>query len=129
MRAADGFRHRPGVSLHELADMLAAIAEGLAIRYLGDSTAAIAGDNTTGNLVGMAILGVLNTASTRRPLAARRDHPAFWFYRGHPGAPGKAPYSRWLTASDPLQHAERRECSSMIFAGPGLTSGPGVAGW
>jgi hypothetical protein len=59
--AARGFRLRPGVSLQELADMLAAVVEGFAIRHLGDSTAEIVGDSPTGNLVGKAVLGILNS--------------------------------------------------------------------
>jgi hypothetical protein len=59
--ASRGFQLRKGVTLDQFANMLAAIAEGFAIRHLGDPAAAIADDGPEGNLVGMAVLGVMNS--------------------------------------------------------------------
>jgi hypothetical protein len=59
--AARGFQLRKGVTLDQLTNMLAAITEGFAIRHLGDPGAGIAGDSPTENLVGMAVLGILNS--------------------------------------------------------------------
>lgn len=59
--AARGLRVREGVTIREVADMIAAVVEGFALRYLGDPTAEIIGDTPAGNIVGKAILGLLNS--------------------------------------------------------------------
>jgi len=59
--AARGFQLRPGVTLDQFANMLAAITEGFAIHHLGDPSAGIAGDTPADNLVGMAVLAILNS--------------------------------------------------------------------
>jgi len=59
--ASRGFRLRAGVTLDQLAAMLAAVTEGFAIHHLGDPGAGILGDEPAGNLVGMAVLGILNS--------------------------------------------------------------------
>jgi hypothetical protein len=59
--ASRGFRLRAGVTLDQIAAMLAAVTEGFAIRHLGDPGARILGDDPAGNLVGMAVLGILNS--------------------------------------------------------------------
>ncbi|WP_305784042.1 hypothetical protein [Symbioplanes lichenis] len=75
--ASRGFQLRPGVSLEQIAMMLAAITEGFALHHLGDPNAGIAGAEESGNLVGMAVLGIL--ASYLEPVAepsglSLRDH-------------------------------------------------------
>ncbi|WP_306216009.1 hypothetical protein [Actinoplanes sp. RD1] len=67
--ASRGFRLRPGVTLDQLAMMLAAVTEGFAVHHLGDPNAGIAGDDDRGNLLGMAVLGILN--SYLEPVADR----------------------------------------------------------
>jgi hypothetical protein len=59
--AARGFQLRKGITLEQLANILAAITEGFAIRQLGDPSAGIVGDEPAENLVGMAVLAVLNS--------------------------------------------------------------------
>ncbi|MFI5495771.1 hypothetical protein [Actinoplanes sp. NPDC051859] len=59
--ASRGYHLRPGVTLDQLAYMLAAVTEGFALHHLGDPGAGIAGDDPAGNLVGMAVLGILNS--------------------------------------------------------------------
>nr|WP_296073282.1 hypothetical protein [uncultured Actinoplanes sp.] len=59
--AARGFRLRKGVTIEQFANMLAAVLEGFAIRHLGDPRSGVIGDDPSGNLVGMAILGIMNS--------------------------------------------------------------------
>lgn len=59
--AMRGFRLRKGVTLEQFTNMLAAIMEGFAVRNLGDPSAGVAGDQPAGNLVGMAVLGIMNS--------------------------------------------------------------------
>ncbi|AGL18859.1 hypothetical protein [Actinoplanes sp. N902-109] len=60
--ASRGFQLRPGVTLDQLASMLAAVTEGFALHHLGDPHAGIAeGETGADNLVGMAVLGILNS--------------------------------------------------------------------
>ena len=59
--ASRGFQLRPGVTLDQLAYMLAAVTEGFALHHLGDPGAGIIGDDPGDNLVGMAVLGILNS--------------------------------------------------------------------
>jgi hypothetical protein len=59
--ASRGFRLRPGVTMDQIAYMLAAVTEGFALHHLGDPNAGIIGDEPAGNLVGMAVMGILNS--------------------------------------------------------------------
>lgn len=59
--AARGFRLRSGVTIEQFANMLAAVTEGFAIRYLGDPGAGVIGDDPSGNLLGMAVLGIMHS--------------------------------------------------------------------
>ncbi|BCJ56202.1 hypothetical protein Asp14428_76770 [Actinoplanes sp. NBRC 14428] len=59
--ASRGFQLRPGVTLDQLANMLAAVTEGFALHHLGDPAAGIVGEEIADNLVGMAVLGILNS--------------------------------------------------------------------
>jgi hypothetical protein len=59
--ATRGFRLRQGVTIYQFANMLAAITEGFAIRYLGDPGSGILGDGPRGNLFGMAVLGIMHS--------------------------------------------------------------------
>jgi hypothetical protein len=59
--AVRGFQLRTGVTLDELAFMLAAVTEGFAVHHLGDPDAGITGDTPAENLLGMAVLGILNS--------------------------------------------------------------------
>jgi hypothetical protein len=59
--AARGFRLREGVTIHQFANMLAAVCEGFAIRYLGDPGAGVLGEDPRGNLLGMAVLGIMHS--------------------------------------------------------------------
>jgi hypothetical protein len=59
--AARGFQLRKGCTVEQFAGMLAAITEGFAIRHLGDPSAEILGDDPADNLVGMAVLGIMNS--------------------------------------------------------------------
>jgi hypothetical protein len=59
--AARGLQLRKGITLEQFADILAAITEGFAIRHLGDPSAGIVRDEPAENLVGMAVLAVLNS--------------------------------------------------------------------
>ncbi|MEV6599677.1 hypothetical protein AB0M36_22885 [Actinoplanes sp. NPDC051346] len=57
--ASRGFQLREGVTLDQLAYMLAAVTEGFALHHLGDPGAGIVGDDPEDNLVGMAVLAIL----------------------------------------------------------------------
>jgi hypothetical protein len=57
---ARGLRVRD-LTIPQLADILAANVEGFAIRHLGDPTADVIGETPDGNLVGAAIIGILNS--------------------------------------------------------------------
>lgn len=59
--AAHSLRVREDVTLREIADMLAAVVEGFAIRSLGDPTAEVVAEHPGRNLVGKAVLGILNS--------------------------------------------------------------------
>ena len=59
--AIRGFQLRPGVTLDQLATMLAAVTEGFALRHLGDPGAGVIGDGPQGNLLGLAALSILNS--------------------------------------------------------------------
>jgi len=59
--AARGFQLRKGITMEQFANILAAITEGFAVRHLGDPGAGIAGDTPDGNLVGMAVLAMMNS--------------------------------------------------------------------
>ena len=59
--AARGFQLRKGITMEQFANILAAITEGFAVRHLGDPRAGIAGDDPGGNLVGMAVLAMMNS--------------------------------------------------------------------
>jgi hypothetical protein len=59
--ASRGFQLRSGVTLDQLAYMLAAVTEGFALHHLGDPGAGIIGESPEDNLVGMAVLGILNS--------------------------------------------------------------------
>jgi hypothetical protein len=59
--AARGLRLRKGITLEQFTNMLAAIAEGFAIRQLGDPAAGVVGTEPKDNLVAMAVLGIMNS--------------------------------------------------------------------
>jgi len=59
--AAWGFQLRKGITMDQFANILAAITEGFAVHHLGDPGAGIVGDNPANNLVGMAVLGIMNS--------------------------------------------------------------------
>jgi len=59
--AARGFQLRKGITIEQFANIFAAITEGFAVRHLGDPGAGILGDDPDGNLVGMAVLGIMNS--------------------------------------------------------------------
>ncbi|HET6533760.1 MAG TPA: hypothetical protein VFH03_24495 [Actinoplanes sp.] len=59
--ASRGFRLRAGVTLDQIAAMLAAVTEGFAIHHLGDPGAGVIGSEPAGNLAGMAVLAILNS--------------------------------------------------------------------
>ena len=59
--AARGFRLRKGITIEQFANILAAITEGFAVHHLGDPGAGIVGDWPADNLVGMAVLGIMNS--------------------------------------------------------------------
>jgi len=59
--AERGFQLRKGITIEQFANILAAITEGFAVHHLGDPGAGIAGDDPTDNLVGMAVLGIMNS--------------------------------------------------------------------
>jgi hypothetical protein len=59
--AARGFRLRKGITIEQFANILAAITEGFAVHHLGDPGAGIIGDWPADNLVGMAVLGIMNS--------------------------------------------------------------------
>jgi hypothetical protein len=58
--AARGLRVREGVTTRQVADMLAAVAEGFALRSLGDPDAGD-GETPAGGLVGLAVVAILNS--------------------------------------------------------------------
>jgi hypothetical protein len=51
----------PVVTAEEITSILAALAEGFALRHLGDPGAGILGNGAAGNLFGKAILGILHS--------------------------------------------------------------------
>jgi hypothetical protein len=57
--AARGYRLREGITIQEFTNIFAALAEGLAIRHLGDPDAGVLGDDPSENLMGKAVLGLL----------------------------------------------------------------------
>jgi hypothetical protein len=59
--AARGYQLRKGITIDQFANILAAITEGFAVHHLGDPTAGIIGDEPADNLVGMAVLGIMNS--------------------------------------------------------------------
>jgi hypothetical protein len=59
--AARGFQLRKGITIEQFANILAAITEGFAVHHLGDPGAGILGDGPADNLVGMAVLGIMNS--------------------------------------------------------------------
>jgi hypothetical protein len=59
--AARGYQLRKGITIEQFANILAAITEGFAVHHLGDPAAGIVGDNPKDNLVGMAVLGMMNS--------------------------------------------------------------------
>jgi hypothetical protein len=59
--AAWGFQLRKGITMDQFANILAAITEGFAVHHLGDPGAGIIGDTPKDNLVGMAVLGIMNS--------------------------------------------------------------------
>lgn len=59
--AARGFQLRKGITIEQFANIFAAITEGFAVHHLGDPGAGIIGDDHTDNLVGMAVLGIMNS--------------------------------------------------------------------
>jgi hypothetical protein len=59
--AARGFQLRKGITIEQFANILAAITEGFAVHHLGDPGAGIIGDGPADNLVGMAVLGMMNS--------------------------------------------------------------------
>jgi hypothetical protein len=67
--AVRGYRLREGITMEQLANILAAITEGFAIRHLGDPSVTGPGDN----LIGMAVLGILN--SYLEPLEGPSSRP------------------------------------------------------
>lgn len=59
--AARGMQLRKGITIEQFANILAAITEGFAIRHLGDPGSGVAGGGPDGNLMGMAVLGMMNS--------------------------------------------------------------------
>jgi hypothetical protein len=59
--AARGFQLRKGITIEQFANIFAAITEGFAVRQLGDPAAGILGNDPDGNLLGMAVLGIMNS--------------------------------------------------------------------
>jgi len=59
--AERGFQLRKGITIEQFANILAAITEGFAVHHLGDPRAGIVGDTPADNLVGMAVLGIMNS--------------------------------------------------------------------
>jgi hypothetical protein len=57
--AVRGLQLRKGITIDQLANMLAAVTEGFAVRHLGDPAAGILGDTEAGNLLGMAVLALV----------------------------------------------------------------------
>ncbi|MCY1139172.1 hypothetical protein OWR29_14330 [Actinoplanes sp. Pm04-4] len=57
--AARGYRLRPGITIQEFSNLLAAVTEGLAVRHLGDPSVDIADHGPTENLVGKGVLGLM----------------------------------------------------------------------
>jgi len=56
-----GLQLRPGITLDQLTKILAAVVEGFAVQRLGDASADVPGDAPGGNLVGMAVMGLLSS--------------------------------------------------------------------
>ncbi|MDT5032285.1 MAG: hypothetical protein QOC94_2456 [Actinoplanes sp.] len=85
--AIRGFQLRPGITAEEITSILAALAEGFALRHLGDPGAGILGNGAAGNLFGKAILGILHSylepkaEPTGRSLRADFDERADWARR------------------------------------------------
>jgi hypothetical protein len=59
--AARGYQLRKGITIEQFTNILAAITEGFAVHHLGDPGAGIVGEGPTDNLVGMAVLGMMNS--------------------------------------------------------------------
>ena len=59
--AARGLQLRKGITIEQFANILAAITEGFAIRHLGDPGSGVVGAGPGGNLMGMAVLGMMNS--------------------------------------------------------------------
>ena len=59
--AARGMQLRKGITIEQFANILAAITEGFAIRHLGDPGSGVGADGPDGNLMGMAVLGMMNS--------------------------------------------------------------------
>jgi hypothetical protein len=59
--AARGLQLRKGITMEQFANILAAITEGFAVHHLGDPGAGIVRDGPADNLVGMAVLGIMNS--------------------------------------------------------------------
>jgi len=57
--AAHGFRLRAGITIDQFANIMSAVTEGIAVRVLGDPNANVNGDRAEGNLLGMAVLGLI----------------------------------------------------------------------
>jgi len=56
---ARGLQPRPGISVDECADLLAAIAEGLTLRRMGDPTAKVVDEDRERSLLGTAVLALI----------------------------------------------------------------------
>ena len=59
--AARGLQLRKGITIEQFANILAAITEGFAIRHLGDPGSGVVGADPANNLMGMAVLGMMNS--------------------------------------------------------------------
>ena len=59
--AARGYQLRKGVTIQDFANTLAAVTEGFAVHHLGDPGAGIVGEGPEDNLVGLAVLGIMNS--------------------------------------------------------------------
>jgi hypothetical protein len=59
--AARGYQLRKGITIEQFAAIFAAIIEGFAVHHLGDPGAGIVGEDPRDNLVGMAVLGIMNS--------------------------------------------------------------------
>ncbi len=78
--AAHGIRLRPGIDVREAADILAALADGLAMRKTGDPTAPVInqapGDSLLGRAAMMMLLAVMDTGDGQSLEDALRDATA-----------------------------------------------------